>query len=109
MPFLAGAVFFEAARAGMRGTIDPIYTPYAISRVAPERRGTLAGLYNVTYATGFSLGPLISGWVQVNYGFGPAFIMSAAAYILAALAMLLLWRSLPGEAQATAETAGAAA
>jgi hypothetical protein len=42
MPFLVGAVIFEALRAGLRGTIDPIYTPYAISRVAPERRGTLA-------------------------------------------------------------------
>lgn len=100
MPFLVGAVIFEALRAGLRGTIDPIYTPYAISRVAPERRGTLAGLYNVTYATGFSLGPLISGWVQVNYGFGPAFIMSASAYILAALAMFTLWRGLPDEAPA---------
>jgi MFS family permease len=109
MPFLAGAVFFETARAGLRGTIDPIYTPYAISRVAPERRGTLAGLYNVTYATGFSLGPLISGWIQVNYGFSPAFIMSAAAYILAAVAMLVLWRSLPGEAQTAPAAAGATA
>ena len=27
MPFLAGAVFCETARAGLRGTIDPIYTP----------------------------------------------------------------------------------
>lgn len=98
MPFLAGAVIFEACRAGLRGTIDPIYTPYAISRVAPERRGTLAALYNVTYATGFSIGPLISGWIQVNHGFGPAFIMSASAYILAAIAMALLWRNLPDEA-----------
>ncbi len=97
MPFLLGAVIFEACRAGLRGTIDPIYTPYAISRVAPERRGTLAGLYNVTYATGFSLGPLISGWIQVHHGFGPAFVMSASAYILAAIAMALLWRDLPDE------------
>src|SRR3954452_18624534 len=72
-PFLAGAIIFEGLRAAVRGTIDPIYTSYAMSRATPERRGTLAGLYNVTYATGFSLGPLISGWLQVHYGFGPAF------------------------------------
>jgi len=71
MPFLLAAILFEGFRAALRGTIDPIYTPFAISRVAPERRGTLAGMYNVTYATGFSLGPLASGW--------------------------LLWRTLPGE------------
>ncbi len=90
-PFLLGAVLFEAARAALRGTIDPIYTPFVMSRVAPERRGTLAGLYNVTYATGFSLGPLASGWLQVHYGFGPAFGMGAGSYILAAAAVAIIW------------------
>lgn len=90
-PFLAGAIIFEGLRAAVRGTIDPIYTSYAMSQAAPERRGTLAGLYNVTYATGFSLGPLISGWLQVHYGFGPAFAMGAGLYLLAALSIWLLW------------------
>lgn len=98
LPFLLGAILFEAGRSALRGTIDPIYTPYAISRVAPERRGTLAGMYNVTYATGFSLGPLASGWLQVHYGFGPAFVLGAGAYVLAAIAIRLLWRQMPGEA-----------
>jgi len=97
MPLLLAAILFEGLRAALRGTIDPIYTPFAISRVAPERRGTLAGMYNVTYATGFSLGPLASGWLQVHYGFGPAFALGAGCYILAAIAILLLWRTLPGE------------
>jgi MFS family permease len=99
-PFLLGAILFEGLRAALRGTIDPIYTPFAMSRVAPERRGTLAGLYNVTYATGFSLGPLASGWLQVHYGFGPAFALGAGCYGLAALAIWLLWRrgGLPEEA-----------
>ncbi len=101
MPLLAGAVVFEAIRSGLRGSIDPIYTPYAISRVAPERRGTLAGLYNVTYATGFSLGPLISGWVQEHHGFNLAFLLGAGCYIAASLAIFLLWRNLPEEAPAT--------
>jgi len=97
MPFLLLAILFEGLRAALRGTIDPIYTPFAISRVAPARRGTLAAMYNVTYATGFSLGPLASGWLQVHYGFGPAFALGASCYILAAIAIRLLWRTLPGE------------
>jgi MFS family permease len=104
MPVLLAAVLFEGLRAGLRGTIDPIYTPFAISRVAPERRGTLAGMYNVTYATGFSLGPLASGWLQVHYGFGPAFALGASCYLLAAVAMLVLWRTLPGEHRAAEVT-----
>ena len=91
VPFLVGAIVGEVLRSGLRGTIDPIYAPFAMGRVVPERRGTLGGLYNVTYATGFSLGPLISGWVQVQYGFLPAFAFGAGCYILAAVAIRLLW------------------
>lgn len=87
-PLLVGAVLAEALRAGLRGMIDPIYTPFAMTRVTAHRRATLSGLYNVTYATGFSLGPLVSGWLQVRYGFGPAFTLGAACYVVAAL---LLW------------------
>lgn len=101
LPFLFGAIFFEAGRAALRGTIDPVYTPYAISRVASARRGMLAGMYNITYAIGFSLGPLASGWLQVHYGFGPAFALGAGSYVLAAIAILLLWRRMPDEATAT--------
>src|SRR5437763_229961 len=90
-PVLAGAVAGETARSALRGMIDPIYTPYAMTRVTPHRRGTLGGLYNVTYATGFSLGPLLSGWLQVHYGFGPAFTVGAAAYLLAAVTMWLFF------------------
>jgi MFS family permease len=90
-PFVIGAIICETARAALRGTIDPIYTPYAMSRVAAARRGTLGGLYNVTYATGFSLGPILSGWLQVHYGFGPAFAMGAASYVLAASVLWLFF------------------
>lgn len=94
-PLLLGAIAGEILRAGLRGTIDPIYAPFAMGRVSPERRGTLGGLYNVTYATGFSLGPLASGWLQLHYGFLPAFAFGAACYVLAALAIRLLWANMP--------------
>lgn len=85
------AILFEACRTSLRGTLDPIYTPFAMTRVPARQRGALGGLYNVTWATGFSLGPLISGAIQVHAGFGPAFAMSAACYALAALTMFLFF------------------
>lgn len=99
-PLLIGAVVGEILRSGLRGTIDPIYAPFAMGRVVPERRGTLGGLYNVTYATGFSIGPLASGWVQVQYGFLPAFAFGAGCYVLAAVAIRLLWGRLDSMAVA---------
>ncbi|HEX5505175.1 MAG TPA: MFS transporter [Thermomicrobiales bacterium] len=90
-PVLPGAIGAEASRSALRGTIDPIYTPFAMTRVAPHWRGTLGGLYNVTYATGFALGPLLSGWLQVHYGFTPAFAIGAVAYLCAATTMWLFF------------------
>ncbi len=81
------AVLFEFGRNALRGTTDPIYVPFAMTRVPARQRGALGGLYNVTWATGFSLGPLLSGWMQVHLGFGPAFAMSAACYAAAAVLM----------------------
>lgn len=91
-PVLWIAIIFEALRNGLRGTLDPIYVPFAMTRVATAQRGALGGLYNVTWATGFSLGPLLSGWLQVRTGFGPAFTLGAVCYALAALAMWTFFR-----------------
>jgi len=91
-PFVWLAILFEVCRTGLRGTVDPIYTPFAMTRVPARQRGALGGLYNVTWATGFSLGPLISGAIQVHAGFGPAFTMSAACYAVAAATMFLFFR-----------------
>lgn len=90
-PVLAGAVGAEAVRAGLLAIVSAIYTPFAMGSVAARWRGTLGGLYNVTYATGFSLGPLLSGWLQVHYGFGPAFAMAAGSLLLAAATMWLFF------------------
>jgi len=89
------AILFEVCRTALRGTVDPIYTPFAMTRVPARQRGALGGLYNVTWATGFSLGPLLSGAIQVRAGFGPAFTMSAACYALAAATMFLFFRDSP--------------
>jgi MFS family permease len=91
-PFVWLAVLFEMGRNALRGTTDPIYQPFALTRVSTRQRGALGGLYNVTWATGFSLGPLLSGWMQVHSGFGPAFAMSAACYVIAAICMFLFFR-----------------
>lgn len=100
------SVLFEMARQALRGTLDPIYVPFAMTRVPARQRGALGGLYNVTWATGFSLGPLLSGWIQVRAGFAPAFAISAACYIGAAVLMLVFFRgSVPVDEQDVPATA----
>ncbi len=87
------AVLFEMSRNALRGTTDPIYQPFAMTRVSARQRGALGGLYNVTWATGFSLGPLLSGAIQVHSGFAPAFAMSAGCYVIATGCIFLFFRN----------------
>lgn len=91
-PVLPLALVFEAARNSLRGWLDPVYTPFAMTRVPSAQRGALGGLYNVTWATGFSLGPLASGWIQEHAGFAPAFTMSAVCYLVAAVCTFTFFR-----------------
>ncbi len=91
-PVLPLAIAFEATRNALRGLLDPVYTPFAMMRVPSAQRGALGGLYNVTWATGFSLGPLLSGWIQVHAGFAPAFTMSAVCYLVAAVCTFAFFR-----------------
>jgi MFS family permease len=55
-----------------------------------ETRGGSMGIYTTARMTGFSIGPLIGGFVQVHYGFNAAFL-AGGAFILLALLLVQLW------------------
>jgi MFS family permease len=65
----------------LRGMIDPVYTAFIQERVPEVYRARLTGMYSVTYAIGYSLGPAASGQLQKMGGFTPAFLMAAACYL----------------------------
>jgi MFS family permease len=50
-----------------------------------ETRGGSMGLYSSMRIVGFGLGPLLGGFIQVNFGFNTAFATGAAAVFLGAL------------------------
>lgn len=68
----------------LRGMIDPVYNAFIQERVPEAYRARLTGMYSVTYAIGFSLGPAASGELQTIGGFTPAFLMGAACYFIGA-------------------------
>jgi predicted MFS family arabinose efflux permease len=90
----------------LRGMVDPVYTAFVQERVPSAYRARLTGLYSVTYAIGFSLGPAASGSIQKVGGFTPAFLMGAAVYLTGAT---LLWAFFGRGGRPSGELAEAAA
>jgi MFS family permease len=68
----------------LRGMVDPVYTAFIQERVPEAFRSRIAGLYEVTYAIGSSLGPGISGQLQQTGGFTLAFLFGTGSYLLGA-------------------------
>jgi MFS family permease len=76
---------------GLRGMVDPVYTAFIQERVPEAFRSRIAGLYEVTYAIGSSVGPGISGQLQQSGGFTLAFLFGTASYLLGAALLYLFF------------------
>jgi MFS family permease len=86
----AGSYFVRLALMNMSG---PVYQTFVMEKVAPERRATVASLTSMAFNFGWAFSPSISGWLQVNYGFGPAFACTIALYVLSTfLYWQFFWR-----------------
>lgn len=82
----AVAYYFRLALMNMSG---PVYQTYVMEKVEPSARATVASLVSMASNFGWAFSPTISGWIQVKYGFGPAYIGTILMY---ALSVYLYWR-----------------
>jgi hypothetical protein len=51
----------------------------------------------MSWNVGWSFSPMISGWIQVNYGFKPVFVGVISTYVVA---IALYWRFFGSEPEA---------
>ncbi len=75
-------------RVGLMNMSGPVYQTFVMERVDPSSRATVASLVNMAWNFGWAFSPSISGWLQVRYGFGPAFM---GTIILYTISVLLYW------------------
>jgi MFS family permease len=86
----AVAYFVRVALMNMSG---PIYQTFVMEQVEPSARATVASLVSMSWNFGWAFSPTISGWLQVNYGFGPPFLGTIILYILSVfLYWVFFWR-----------------
>ncbi len=92
-PFFQLAALGEFARNIFRGFFEPTYAAFAMERVSTRHRATLSGFYSVTWSVGYTIGPTITGWLQVHVGLSAGFVLSAVCIAMAAsLLRVFFWR-----------------
>lgn len=72
----------------------PVYQTFVMEKVEPSARATVASLVSMANSFGWAFSPTISGYIQVKYGFGPAFVLTIILYVLSiTLYWGFFWRS----------------
>lgn len=78
-------------RMALMNMSNPIYQNFVLERVKPTDRATVASLYSMVWSFGRSFSPSISGSLQVDYGFGPPFMIAIGLYMTAIFLYWLFW------------------
>jgi MFS family permease len=82
----ASAYYVRLALMNMSG---PVYQTFVMEHVEPEARSTVASLVSMANNFGWAFFPSVSGWLQVNYGFGPVF---ACVIVLYSISVFMYWK-----------------
>jgi MFS family permease len=91
-------------RLALMNMSNPVYQTFVMESVDEDARATVASLTSMAWNFGWVFSPLVSGFLQVNYGFGPAFLGTISMYILAIIMYwAFFWR---GQPQENSEIAG---
>ena len=89
----AGAYYFRLALMNMS---TPVYQTFVMERVDASARGTVASLSSMAWNFGWAFSPALSGYLQVHYGFGPAFAITISLYTIAiSMYWAFFWRKQP--------------
>ncbi len=70
-------------RLGLMNMSNPVYQAFVMEHVDTEARATVASLTSMAWSFGWVFSPMISGYLQVNYGFDPVFFGTIFMYIIA--------------------------
>lgn len=102
--FWVGAATFYI-RLALMNMSSPVYQTFIMEHVESSGRATVASLTSMAWNFGWAVSPIISGWLQVKYGFGPAFIGTIVLYTISVIMYwAFFWR---GSVAAVPSTAAA--
>ncbi len=79
-PWFWLSVVAYLVRVALMNMSSPIYQTFVMERVDPGARATVASLVSMSWNFGWAFSPIVSGWLQVRYGFAPPFILTIVLY-----------------------------
>jgi len=82
--FWVGAASYYI-RLALMNMSSPVYQTFVMEHVEPSGRATVASLTSMAWNFGWAFSPTISGWLQVKYGFGPAFMGTITLYTISVI------------------------
>ena len=92
-PWFSLSALAYYVRLTLMNMSSPVYQTFVMEQVDPESRAMVASLTSMAHNFGWAFSPMLSGWFQVNYGFGPAFVSTITLYAIAVLMYyLFFWR-----------------
>ncbi len=90
-PWLGVAVTAFWVRAALMNMGNPLYSAFAMEQVDEASRARVSSLLGMGWNIGWSVGPYLSGLMQMRVGFGPIFLVTTAAYVIGAATVHLLF------------------
>lgn len=93
IPSLWVAGFSVLMRGALMNMSAPLYSAFCMEQTPEHQRGFVSSVMNIAWQIGWSVGPYISGVVQVRYGFTPLFLATTVLYLLAIGTMWLFFRN----------------
>ncbi|MCG2783795.1 MAG: MFS transporter [Anaerolineae bacterium] len=88
-PWFWMSAFSHYARLALMNMSGPVYMTFVMEHVESDSRATVASLVSMVNSFGWAFSPSISGWLQVNYGFGPVF---ALVIVLYSVSVFMYWK-----------------
>ena len=85
--FISAAAYY--VRLALMNMSSPVYQTFVMEHVEPNSRATIASLVSMASSFGWAFSPTISGWLQDNYGFKPAFLGTILLYCIS---IFFYWR-----------------
>lgn len=87
-PWLWLSALGHYIRLALMNMSGPIYQTFVMEHVEPDSRSTVASLVSMAGNFGWAFSPSISGWLQVQYGFGPVY---GLVLLLYSISVFLYW------------------
>lgn len=88
-PWFWMSAFGHYVRLALMNMSGPVYMTFVMEHVESDSRATVASLVSMVNSFGWAFSPSISGWLQVNHGFGPVY---ALVLVLYSVSVYMYWK-----------------